>query len=208
MKRATNLFFHELRELKRNRKLQYKIRFIFFSVFFLFLLVIGCFSLVKSFASYSSRANLSLDIQTAMFVVEEGETSFNIDLNQIIPSDDAYIYTFSISNFDEEKRTDVDLSYQLKIQTTTNMPLAYRLYYQSYNLDEKDIISSKETKQDSDGSWYHLFTIDDTYEFTYQENQTNIYYLVVDFPSAYKNNVEYSDSLDNIEVIIDAKQTI
>ncbi len=143
-----------------------------------------------------------------MFVLDEGEMSFNIDIDQIIPKDEPYIYTFSVSNFNEERKSDVDLKYNLKIQTTTNMPLEYRLYYKEYNLDEKDIITRRDLLQDEDSSWYNLLTVGTTYEFSYTERTTNIYYLVIDFPTVYKDVIEYSDAIENIEVIIDSEQIV
>ena len=208
MKRIINIFLHNIREFKRNKKNKYKIRFIIFSIVFISILSFGIFSLIKSFSSYYSKANLSLDIQTAMFVLDEGEMSFNIDIDQIIPKDEPYIYTFSVSNFNEERKSDVDLKYNLKIQTTTNMPLEYRLYYKEYNLDEKDIITRRDLLQDEDSSWYNLLTVGTTYEFSYTERTTNIYYLVIDFPTVYKDVIEYSDAIENIEVIIDSEQIV
>lgn len=208
MKKKINIFFHNIREIKRNKTLKYKIRFIIFSLIFLMILSTGVFAIVKSFSRYNSTANLSLDIQTAMFIVEPGEMSYNIDLERILPSDESYIYTFSISNFNDEQTTDVDLEYMLDIQTTTNLPLTYRLYYDSYDLEEDDIISTRELKQDENNSWYNYFTIDGKHEFTYKENKTDIYYLVIDFPTSYKNVLEYSDAIENIQIIIKSKQII
>lgn len=208
MKKKINIFFHNIRELKRSKTLKYKIRFIVFCIIFLSILSTSVFAIVKSFSRYNSTANLSLDIQSALFIVEPGEMSYNIDVGRILPSDEPYIYTFSISNFNEEQTTDVDLEYMLDIQTTTNLPLTYRLYYDSYDLNEKDIISSRELKQDDDSSWYNFFTVSGKHEFTYKENKTDIYYLVIDFPASYKNVLEYSDAIENIQIIINANQII
>ena len=127
MKKKINIFFHNIREIKRSKTLKYKMRFIIFSIIFLTLLSTSVFAVVKSFSRYNSNATLSLDIQSAIFVVEPGEMSYNIDIGKILPSDEPYIYTFSISNFNEEQTTDVDVEYMLDIQTTTNLPLTYRL---------------------------------------------------------------------------------
>lgn len=208
MKRKLNIFLHNIRELKRNKKVKYKFRFIIFSIILLAIIFTGVFAVIKSFAFYNSKANLSLDIQTAVYVVEVGEMSFNIDLEQIIPSDEEYIYTFSISNFNSEQRTDVDLEYTLEIQTTTNLPLQYKLYYNTFNLSETDLIATETIKQDEDGSYYNYFTIGQNYEFSYKENQTNIYYLVIEFPLTYKEIIEYSDALENIQIIIKSNQIL
>jgi len=208
MKRHLNIFFHNLRKLKRNKKIKYKFRFAVFSFFFISITTIGLIALIKSYAFYNSKVNLALDIKTAMYVIEPGEMSYNIDLDKIIPSENPYIYTFSVSNFNAENRSDVDLEYNIKIQTTTNLPLNYRLYYKTYDLEKDDLITTRELKQDEDESWYNYFELNDTYEFTYQENETNIYYLVIEFPTVYKEVLEYSDAIENIQVIIDSKQIL
>ncbi len=208
MKRKINLFFHNIRVLKRNKKLMIKVRFLSFSCVSFLILLFGIYSLIRSYSSYSSNANLTLDIQTAMYVLEEGEMTFNIDLDKIIPTDKPYVYAFSISNFNEKQQSDVDLEYTIKLQTTTNMPLSYRLYYDSYNLNDADIISKRELKQDEDSAWYNLLTVDALYEFSYHEKKTNVYYLVIDFPSQYKTDLIYSDSLENIQVLVNSRQII
>lgn len=209
MKRKAKIFWHKIRKIKRNKILKYKIRFVLFCTFLLGILVVGIYSFNRSFSAYESHANLSLDIQTAMFVVEPGIMSFNIDLDQIIPSDNSYIYTFSISNFNETMKSDVDLEYNLYLQTTTNLPLSYRLYTEEeYNQNNPGLLTKKERKQDDDNSWYNLMTVETKYQFSYKEKKTYIYYLVIDFPTTYKNVLEYSESLENIKMIIDAQQVV
>ena len=208
MKRHINIFFHNIRKLNRSKKIKYKLRFLVFAFIFISITSFGLIALIRSYAFYNSKVNLALDIKTAMYVIEPGEMSYNIDLDKIIPSDNPYIYTFSISNFNEENTTDVDLEYTLKMQTTTNLLLEYRIYYDSYDLDTNDLISTRELRQDEDGSWYNYYVIDEKNEFSYEENKTNIYYLVIDFPTVYKNVLEYSDAIENIQIIIDSKQIL
>lgn len=208
MKRKINILLHNIRELTRNKKLKLRFRFLVFSLMVLFIVSVGVFAIIKTFAFYNSNASLSLDIQTAIYVVEPGEMSFNIDLEKIIPSDEPYIYTFSVSNFDEEKRTDVDLEYDLEVITTTNLPLNYKLYYNAYDLSTNDIITTRDIRQDEDSSYYNYFKVDQKYSFTYKENQTHIYYLIIEFPTTYKDIIEYSDAIDNIQVKINTQQVL
>ena len=208
MKRKINILLHNIRELTRNKKLKLRFRFLVFSLIVLFIVSVGVFAIIKTFAFYNSNASLSLDIQTAIYVVEPGEMSFNIDLEKIIPSDEPYIYTFSVSNFDEEKRTDVDLEYDLEVITTTNLPLNYKLYYNAYDLSTNDIITTRDIRQDEDSSYYNYFKVDQKYSFTYKENQTHIYYLIIEFPTTYKDIIEYSDAIDNIQVKINTQQVL
>ncbi len=208
MKRKFNCFLHNIRKLWRNKMLRYKIRLVLFCLFLFALLSLGLFSLTRSYSFYESSANLSLDIKTAMFVVEPGTMKYNIDVDQIIPNENSYVYAFSISNFNETKRNDVDLEFNLYIQTTTNLPLTYRLYENEYTPDRADLLTKSELKQDDDGAWYNLFTDETKYLFGFNEEITNMYYLVIDFPPSYKNVLEYSDALENIYIIIDARQVI
>lgn len=208
MKRKFNIFLHNVRVIFRNKKFKYKLRFITFGCIFLFILFAGITALFKSYAFYNSKNDLILDIQTAMYVIDEGEMTFNIDLDKIIPAEDSYVYAFSVSNFNETDESDVDLEYELNLQTTTNMPLSYKLYYGSYNKENDDIITSRELKQDEDNSWYNFFEVSGKHEFSYTEKKTDNYYLVIDFPLNYKNNLEYSDAMENIQVIIKSKQIL
>lgn len=208
MKRKINILLHNIRELTRNKKLKLRFRFLVFSLIVLFIVSVGVFAVIKTFAFYNSNVSLSLDIQTAIYVVEPGEMSFNIDLEKVIPSDEPYIYTFSVSNFNEERRTDVDLEYDLEIITTTNLPLEYKLYYNAYDLSTNDIITTRDIRQDEDNSFYNYFKVDQKYSFTFKENQTHIYYLIINFPTTYKDVIEYSDAIDNIQVKINTQQVL
>lgn len=208
LKRKFNIFLHNIRVILRNKRLRYRVRFFTFACAFLIILFMGVFALFKSYAFYNSKNDLILDIQTAMYVIDEGEMTFNIDLEKIIPSDETYVYAFSVSNYNETSESDVDLEYELSMETTTNMPLSYKLYYGTYNKDNADIIVSRELKQDEDDCWYNVFEVAGKREFTYKEKRTDNYYLVIDFPLAYKYNLEYSDAMENIQVIIKSKQIL
>ena len=51
----------------------------------------------------------------------------NIKLGMLEPRAEEYSYTFSVSNNDNAKRTETSLEYDLKIITTTNLPLTYEV---------------------------------------------------------------------------------
>lgn len=206
MKRKINIFFHNIREIKRNKFLRYKIRLLLFLCVIVGILTCGLYSLIRSYSLYESKAKMSLDIQTAMYVIEEGTMSFNIDLKDIIPSTEPYKYTFSISNFNDKQRTDVDLEYVLSLQTTTNLPLNYHLYDEAD--PNTDIIGNTEIKQDEDNAWYKTMEVNDKYSFGYEANETHMFTLVVEFPEVYKSELEYSKNIDNIQIIVDSKQII
>lgn len=163
-----------------------------------------------AYASYESSAKINANIQKALYILEEGDLDFNIDLEQIIPSDTPYVYKFSVSNFNQKTTSDIDIEYTLRIRTTTNLPLIYKLYRNENHDDSTatNLIQNISTKQDVDHAWYNVAKVEKTYTFLYTEKKTDIYTLVINFPKEYKNNEEYADTIENIIVELNSKQVI
>lgn len=175
----------------------------------MFLLIVLAVKLFQiAYASYESTAKLNANINKALYIIQEGDMEFNIDLNKIEPSNEPYIYKFSVSNFDGNKHSQVDLEYQLDLRTTTNLPLTYKLY-RNENYDDPNatnLFENVQIVQDTDGAWYNLAEGKDKYEFLYTETKTDIYTLVINFPKEYKNKLDYADNIDNIEIEIKSNQ--
>ncbi len=178
-------------------------------VLVMFLLIVLAVKLFQiAYASYESTAKLNANINKALYIIQEGDMEFNIDLNKIEPSNEPYIYKFSVSNFDGNKHSQVDLEYQLDLRTTTNLPLTYKLY-RNENYDDPNatnLFENVQIVQDTDGAWYNLAEGKDKYEFLYTETKTDIYTLVINFPKEYKNKLDYADNIDNIEIEIKSNQ--
>ena len=85
-------------------------------------------------ARYQSNATTNSNIQVAFYVLNENYEKMTLKLDSLYPREEPYVYNFSISNFKDEKMCETDMEYDLKIRTTTNLPLEYRLYSnQNYN---------------------------------------------------------------------------
>lgn len=183
---------------------------LFLYSFLVLILMIFSFCLLKVYSTYNSTANINTKVEKALYILNEENFSFNIDIEGIVPSDDPYIYQFSISNYKEDKKSNVDLMYSLDFKTTTNLPIEYKLYRnQNYNsADSTNLFSLSSIIQDEDGSWYNKFDLPTKYTFNYKEKEKDVYYLVVTFPKHYSNNVSYADLIDNVEITIDAKQIL
>ena len=136
--------------------------------------------------------------------------NFNIDSNGIIPSDDEFVYSFSISNYKDDLHSDIDIEYDLVITTTTNLPITLKLYRNTNYTDAgaSSILSEREIKQDVDGSWYYIYKVDGTYEMKYSDDVMDYYTLVVDFPKIYSTSLIYADAIENIEVSISSRQKV
>lgn len=210
IRRFYKIILHHIRKIKRSENYKLKKNYVTLVLFLFFLLSISAFFIRKSFATYQSTVDIDIKIENAIYLLDEEKIDFNMTADGIVPSPDPYVYLFTISNYNDEKQSEVDLTYKLSLRTTTNLPLKYELYRNpgTSPTDGENLLTSQETTQDEDGAWYHNFTLDDTYTFLYEEQKKDTYYLVVYFDSTYSNNVEYADYIENIEITVDSQQII
>lgn len=189
--------------INNRRKFLYKKLVVLIICFFI---VLRIFSLVLS--KYQNEATSVAEVDVAFYLLKEDLQSLTINLDSLFPRENAYVYTFSIGNTDGVNTAEVDLTYDLKLKTTTNLPLKYSLYMnEDYtNKDAKNIITEEEIFQDEYGTFFkRISTATQTLE--YKENTTNIYQLVVEFPANYDDET-YQNLIDAIEISIEGKQLI
>lgn len=170
------------------------------------LITLRIFTLTLS--KFESEAQSTTDIDIAFYLLKEDYQTMQLSLDNLYPSDKPYVYTFSISNNDGEKMAEVDLTYDVTISTTTNLPLTYELYLnEEYNSENATTaIINNVIELDGDGTYFRKISTE-TKEFKYKTAETNIYQLVVYFPSEY-NTENYQDIIESIEININSKQTI
>lgn len=171
-----------------------------------FCILVRIFTLALS--KYQSQADSIAEVDIAFYLLNEDYKTMTLNLDSLFPRDNVYVYTFSIGNQEENKTAETDIEYELSLRTTTNLPLTYKLYMnEEYNAkNAKDIIQSNETYMDEDGTYFRKMTTEKV-ELKYKEPTTNIYQLVVSFPSNY-NTENYQDILEAIEIDVDGKQIV
>lgn len=167
-------------------------------VFLLMLLVPFAYS--KLF----STSNSISQIETAFFLLKSNYYTGTIKLTELEPRSEQYSYKFKIANNDGTSRLETKLEYTLKLVTTTNLPLTYKLYM---NNNKENIIISDTTAKDEENGAYFRTLETDKMIFGYEQNEENIYELIIDFPEEY-GSLEYQDTIEAIFVQIDAKQII
>lgn len=172
------------------------------------LLIISIFSVPTTLSKYESTTSSTAHAQVAFYLLKTTYSTEAILLEEIAPRNNPYTYTFTVSNNDGTNRTETNLQYDLTIRTTTNLPLTYELYLNSVYTDAnpENAITDDDVIQDSDGTYFNVFTTDTQY-FSYSYNETNTYQLVVYFPSTYVDEM-YQDIVDSIEITVDSKQII
>ena len=174
----------------------------------LLILVIVLFLIPTTLSKYESNSKSKAKAEVAFYVVDVGMFTENVLIEKIEPRVEPYIYNFTVSNNNGDKRVETNLEYELSIRTTTNLPLEYSLYMNEQYNDESSvsIITSDETTLDEDGTYFRYIKTDKLY-FSHLYNETNNYQLVVYFPSDYKD-AKYQDIYELLEIKIDSKQII
>ena len=183
-----------------------KTKFLFFFKYIArFLLVVFIINIMEiTYSKYSSSANGDAVANIAFFIVDVGTYENTISLNNLEPSNNDYIYKFTVNNFKNNKRTNVKLDYNLEFVTTTNLPLTYKIYKEGTN----NIITSNEIIQDGD-MYFNKLSTNEAGSFSYEENQTEEYTLVVNFPITYNDKPdEYQGLIDSFMIKINATQRV
>lgn len=193
------------KKIKNIKYLEEKKRLVIVGTFLIFVLFVAFWIFARSFASYQSNVKLNANIDQALYIFAGEKLSFNIDPDKIVPSSTPYIYKFSVSNFDANKQSDVNLEYTIDVKTTTNLPIQISLFR---NGADTNLLSNVSFETDSDGSWYKIFETSDTYKMNYVDKVTDVYTLQILFPAEYSQSVMYADAIENIEIILKSSQVI
>ena len=129
------------------------------------------------------------------------------------PRDEAYTYIFSVSNFNENARAQVDMEYYVLMRTTTNLPLSYKIYRK---IGEEWIDYSNNTrtniKEDTDGTYLKEITVmnneNKKFQFNHKQNLTDEFKIEVNFPTSYKSEDKYADLIESMELSIIGNQIL
>lgn len=186
-----------------------KFKFLLFSFLLLVVLFLAYFLLSVVYARYEMAAKINADIDKAIYIIDAEKISFNLEPQGIVPRDEAYTYRFSVCNFKGNVLSDMDISYKVKVRTTTNLPIQIKMYRNELpSASATNILGSAVSQQDSDLAWYRLYTSQGEYQLPYTTKTTDIYTLEIKFPTSYATNPIYANYLESIEIIIDSKQVI
>lgn len=168
------------------------------------LIIARIFVIVLS--KYESIASSYANVEIAFYLLKEDYKSMTINLAELLPQNNAYVFDFSIGNQDGIEMAEVDLEYELLLRTTTNLPLTFELYMnEKYtDLGATNIIKENNVAQDEHGTYFRTMTTEKNY-LSYKEGVTNLYQLVVYFPANY-NQENYQDIIELLEINVNAQQ--
>lgn len=181
-------------------------KYLFFSILLMTVLVfVGTFRLTQ--ARYESDINANIKPSLAFFLVDVTTQSGQIKLDGIVPREEPYVFTFEVSNFNDQKRANVDLTYSIEIITTTNMPLNFKIF-RGDEMTQNEI-DSDTVMTDENGVYYRHLIINDVTTMNYNRNCTDLYTLWVEFPTSYMAYPDkYSGIIDLIDIKVNAEQVV
>lgn len=178
-------------------------------------IILRIFTLIL--AKYESETSTDAEIDIAFYLFKEDYQTMTLNLGSIVPQNNVYVFDFNIGNQDGTDTAEIDLTYDLTIRTTTNLPITYSLYMNQNYTDSgaTSIIKTNTVEQDDDGTYFRTMTTD-TQELLFRTPKTNSYQLVVNFPLSYTDpntntttsyNVEkYQDIIEAIEIKVESRQ--
>ena len=159
-----------------------------------------------TYSKYEKQVTSNNNLNTAIYLLDDSYQTISVRIPDIIPSNNQYLYTFSVSNFKDDLHCDTNLEYVVHIRTTTNLRIDYELYNTLTVDGATSIISSNTIEQDRDGTYFrHILT--DSKTMLYSEDEIEYYTLLLNLPSYYKD-AKYSGVPEVIEINIESKQIL
>lgn len=177
-------------------------------ILLLIVIVFAAIQIRNTLARYESATSAERDVDVAFWIVGNSNVTKRLIIEDIYPSATPYEYTFTVSNFEDTKKAETDMEYELIITTTTNLPLQYAI---KKNNNDDDCEITEELYTDGDGTYYRKIELDKTseeFKFEQGTDTTDTYVLKVTFPESYKTNFEYSSMIEDIKIELSAKQII
>ena len=162
----------------------------------------------KTYTRYESEADISANANVAFFVVEQGLYENHIYIDGLVPSSQPKYYRFYVTNVKDEKRADVDLTYTIKFETTTNLPLQYEIIRnQTFEETHTNIITSTTQRQDENDVYYKVYNTTGSRSFSHTQDEVDEYVMKVVFPLSEKDKPDaYQGVIEMFSIIINASQ--
>ena len=87
-----------------------------FSILIFILIVLLSLDTI-TYSRYETLVSSSSALDTAIYLVNDQYQTVQVKLPEIIPSNNVYQYTFSVSNYNEDEHCETNLIYRLHIRT-------------------------------------------------------------------------------------------
>ena len=161
---------------------------------------------IFTYSKYETHLESQNSITTAIYLLNDEYQTVNVKLPDVIPGNNQYAYSFSISNYKDDAHSDTNLKYRIHVRTTTNVNIRYELYNTLNIQNASSNILTYNTSPDSDGTYFNdIYT--DYKTMLYSEDKTDNYTLLFTFPDDFKNS-KYSGIAELIEINVESNQVL
>ena len=185
-----------------SRRLKISIVFMLLVVILIVFMRLDIFTLSR----YESSVASSNSLVTAIYLLNDTYQTINVKLPDVIPSNNQYAYTFSVSNYNGDEHSDTNLKYKIHIRTTTNMHINYDLFNTLDIENATSCVTSNNIVRDSYGTIFrHIYS--DEKRFLYSRDEIEYYTLLFTFPDDYDDYI-YSGLVDYIEINVESSQIL
>jgi hypothetical protein len=185
-----------------SRRLKISFALIFLVVMLIFFMKLDIFTLSR----YETTVTSSNNLVTAIYLLNDTYQTVSVKLPDVVPNNNQYTYTFSVSNYNATSHSDTNLKYRIHIRTTTNMHIAYDLFNTLDIDDAESCVVSNQVLPDENGTIFrHILT--DEKRFLYNQDEIEYYTLLFTFPDDYDEYI-YSGLVDYIEINVESSQIL
>lgn len=156
-------------------------------------------------AKYASRFTAGGQAQIASFI-GDGSVNFGVDLGNLSPVQSSST-VFTVRNYDGSQQSDVALSYEIRVETTGNLPLTFSLRGQTQNGDASaatgESVTTKQLERAEGNTW--VATGGKLPPASAAGEKEHSYELTVQWEAG-KNNEDYSHEIDMVTVTVTTAQ--
>ena len=161
---------------------------------------------IFTYSRYETHVTSQNSITTAVYLLSDEYQTITVKLPDVVPSNNQYTYSFSVSNFKDDLHCDTNLKYRIHIRTTTNVDIDYDLFNTLDIENATTDILDNDVIQDSYGTHFrHIYT--DYKTMLYSQDKTDYYTILFTFPTTLKE-AKYSGIIELVEINIESNQIL
>lgn len=182
----------------------------------LIIIIVAFIRIRNTLARYETTATTERNVDVAFWIMDNSFQEERLLIKDIYPSTNPFEYTFTVSNFKNDKIAETDMEYEIVLTTSTNLPLSYEIQKNGTTYSNKQ----EQLYTDTDGTVYREIRfgtaenpyplIMDTISNTTRTKTkvTDTYVIKVTFPQENSANLEYADLIEYIKIDLTARQVI
>jgi len=177
-------------------------------ILILLVIYILIFGINTTYSMYKSSSDANIELSFAKIIFNNEEiNSLSLPINDLIPGKELD-YEFMVSNNKDGNRSEINIGYEIIIETFNIVPVNINLY----NKDtEKLILECNEEKFDRNTE-NKLVCSTESFVLNYNEDNTDNYKLNISFSQYNEDNIlwseEYSDLIDFVDIKINSWQIV